>query len=54
VLSTGFMVCAVYWVYGVCCLLGLCHSADTQAVTDVSNDLTVLKTIYRKGLCVYS
>jgi len=41
----------------VCCLLGLCHGADTQVVTDVSNDRTVLKTIYRKVImyaCVSS
>jgi len=51
VLYTGFMVCDVYCIYGVCCLLGLRHGADTQVVTDVSNDRTVLKTIYRKILC---
>ena len=41
---------------GLCCVLstGLCHRADTQVVTDVSNGRTVLKTFYRKVLSVCS
>jgi len=39
---------------GVCCLLGLCHGADTQVVTDVSNGLAVIEAIYKKVMCVCS